>query len=594
MFQFIRDLKNVANAQSTPPTNIVTNKELSTTKCFSLIPMHVYVTWYTLDLPPHMRRNYDRLRHNDPEMTFHLYDDSMCRQFIVNHFPVETVYAYDHLRPGAYRADLWRYCVLYIHGGIYLDCKYACCTGFKLSALTGREYWVRDTFYRNIEHGIYNALMVSFPKNRVCKRAIDDITFYVANKIHFENSELRLTGPHLLSRYFTQPEILEFPFYFDEPRKKICRNDGIDILEIYPEYFTEKHNGGQKPLYFQQWNSRNVYKYRSLAPYLRTQWQRTETQMFQNIPFHASNLYVQPLPAKVRQGLGIDAHYFVILRWINYQYKENGSKVQVPKKWLSRNSYFYLDANFHSVSPELFFHESSPNLADIRTCYFNDTFYYIGSISERQTTNQTCAPFQLPPPNQQENNDNQVAILPLRTILPTMYDTHLDRRQEKNWSFVTYLDELHVVYHWYPLQVGKIDEKNASFSLVFIHYDVPYFFKNARGTSNATYYKEEIWFLLHKSQAFYINAQDICYRYSHFFAVFDKHTFAFLRHSEEFVFHDSDERTVEFCMTLHILTGNDGADDQILFAHSYLDKVATISTMSMNHANDALQWFVRT
>jgi hypothetical protein len=557
-----------------------------------------------------MQRNYDRLRQNDPEMTFHLYDDSMCRQFIADHFSVETVYAYDQLRPGAYRADLWRYCVLYIYGGIYLDCKYACCNGFKLSLLTDGEYWVRDTFHRNIEHGVYNGLMLSFPKNPVCKRAIDDITDYVANKIHFENSEVRLTGPHLLSRYFTQPEIIEFPFYFDEPRKKICRNDGSDILEIYPEYFTEKNNGGQKPSYFHQWNSRNVYKYRSLAPYLRVQWQRTETQMFQNIPFHASNLYVQPLPAKVRQRMdGIDAHYFVILRWINYQYKENGCKVTIPPKWLSRNSYFYLDANFHSVSHECFFHHAemdqymirklpdslSIGLEDIRTYYFNDTLYYIGSLLDkiRRTTAQSSSPFELPP-TQQEKND-QVAILPERTILPTMYDTNLDRRQEKNWAFVTYLDELHVVYHWYPLQVGKIDEMNASFSLVFIHYDVPDFFKNARGTSSGTYYKEEIWFLLHKSQAFFINNHDICCRYSHFFAVFDKHTFAFLRHSEEFVFHDSDERTVEFCMSMHMLPGNnDGADDQILFAHSYLDKVATISTMSMNHANDSLRWFVRT
>ena len=28
---------------------------------------------------------------------------------------------------------------------------------------------------------------------------------------------------------------------------------------------------------------------------------------------------------------------------------------------------------------------------------------------------------------------------------------------EKNWAFVNYKNQLHVVYNWYPLQIGKIN-----------------------------------------------------------------------------------------------------------------------------------------
>ena len=34
----------------------------------------------------------------------------MCRDFIQKHFNMETLWAFDKLKPGAYKADLWRYC----------------------------------------------------------------------------------------------------------------------------------------------------------------------------------------------------------------------------------------------------------------------------------------------------------------------------------------------------------------------------------------------------------------------------------------------------------------------------------------------------
>lgn len=37
------------------------------------------------------------------------------------HFPAEVKEAYDDLIPGAFKADLFRYCVLFIYGGVYAD-----------------------------------------------------------------------------------------------------------------------------------------------------------------------------------------------------------------------------------------------------------------------------------------------------------------------------------------------------------------------------------------------------------------------------------------------------------------------------------------
>jgi len=52
---------------------------------------------------------------------YKFYTDDDMREFLVTHFPSEVVEAYDALLPGAFKADLFRYCALLIHGGLYAD-----------------------------------------------------------------------------------------------------------------------------------------------------------------------------------------------------------------------------------------------------------------------------------------------------------------------------------------------------------------------------------------------------------------------------------------------------------------------------------------
>ena len=54
----------------------------------------------------------------------YLFNDDACREFLAMTFPTDVVYAYDRLIPTAFKADLWRYCILYMFGGVYMDIKY--------------------------------------------------------------------------------------------------------------------------------------------------------------------------------------------------------------------------------------------------------------------------------------------------------------------------------------------------------------------------------------------------------------------------------------------------------------------------------------
>ena len=86
----------------------------------SVIPLDIYQTWFTKELPPKMRERVELLKAQNPRFNHHLFDDNDCREFIKTHFKPDVLDAYDKLIPGAYKADLWRLCVLFINGGIYM------------------------------------------------------------------------------------------------------------------------------------------------------------------------------------------------------------------------------------------------------------------------------------------------------------------------------------------------------------------------------------------------------------------------------------------------------------------------------------------
>ena len=83
------------------------------------IPKYVFQTWKEKQISKDMRQTILELRNRHKDYEFYLYDDEMCRDFIIQHFDDDVLNAFDSLIPGAYKADLWRYCVLYIWRCIY-------------------------------------------------------------------------------------------------------------------------------------------------------------------------------------------------------------------------------------------------------------------------------------------------------------------------------------------------------------------------------------------------------------------------------------------------------------------------------------------
>ena len=227
----------------------------------SIIPLNLYTCWHTKELPPLMEKNYILLVENNPEFTHYLYDENDCREFIKNNFPIDVYNSYNKLIPCAYKADLWRYCVLYINGGVYVDIKYSCTNGFKFIALTEKEHFVRD----RPESCIYNALIVTLPKNEILLKCINQIVENVKN-IYYGENPLYITGPALLGRFFEYDQIKNLKLYFNNSfiehklnEYYIIYGDGI-ILKFFNEYRQEQSKYQKNKHYDTLWNEKKVYR----------------------------------------------------------------------------------------------------------------------------------------------------------------------------------------------------------------------------------------------------------------------------------------------------------------------------------------------
>ena len=87
-----------------------------------LVPRIVHQTWFEAVTPakyPNMSRLIESWRRSGWEYNF--WDDASAAEFLSVHFPPEVREAYDAIIPGAFKADLFRYCVLLIKGEVYAD-----------------------------------------------------------------------------------------------------------------------------------------------------------------------------------------------------------------------------------------------------------------------------------------------------------------------------------------------------------------------------------------------------------------------------------------------------------------------------------------
>ena len=303
-FRIFFSIESDKNLIYEPDTVLISSRTRKVKRKAIPVPLTIYQTWKTKDLPPKMKECVEKLKSDNPEFDHHLYDDNDCRQFIKSNYDSDVLNAYDSLLPGAYKSDLWRYCILYKKGGIYLDIKFQCEPGFKLLEMALEDetfvldrmfinpYLTIDPFlkllntpdlyektkdmidknqWKKKEVGIYNAVIATVPENPVIFKCILQIVKNVKNNYYGFNA-LYPTGPGLLSqKYFERnykSKVNKFK-YFNSIEGTYITNKNRKVLSHYPEYRNEQSlvtnaNPKKNTYYLNLWKMKDIYLVKEL------------------------------------------------------------------------------------------------------------------------------------------------------------------------------------------------------------------------------------------------------------------------------------------------------------------------------------------
>lgn len=178
----------------------------------SAIPSVVYVTSYETELRGDLKRFWDANRaFFPPGVCLDYYNDrqldssaSKLSASLEERGVVSGAYeAFRNLRPGAYRADLWRYMKLWADGGVYIDAK--------IKLLRNLSDWIRFDLagplhlVRDWGPGrLFNAIMAAAPGNPMLAQVIRFVVGQVRAKVYHgelpgRSGSLAITGPIALA-----------------------------------------------------------------------------------------------------------------------------------------------------------------------------------------------------------------------------------------------------------------------------------------------------------------------------------------------------------------------------------------------------------
>jgi len=90
------------------------------------IPKIIYQTYKTHNLPLEAKKCHIGWKDLNRDYEVKLFDDNDIYNYLKDHFNYDMLDFYNNLHIGVMKADLWRYCILKTHGGIYSDIDSIC------------------------------------------------------------------------------------------------------------------------------------------------------------------------------------------------------------------------------------------------------------------------------------------------------------------------------------------------------------------------------------------------------------------------------------------------------------------------------------
>ena len=229
------------------------------------IPAVLYKTGPHHDPPPDIQKLFKKIKLDNPKYKIIYYNDQQARDFIKNNFSKDILNAYDNLIPGSYKADLFRYCILYKNGGIYGDLSQTYLVPLRQLVNRNNDILVliRDrlisSFPKIFKHGIQISFMAAQPKLPIFLRVIDKIVENVKTK-NYGTNPVDVTGPCLFRRILDKEDI-PYRIELELNRDYIENiNTGQKVIKTKLKNHDKLIKKTSKNAYHEAWYKKKIFK----------------------------------------------------------------------------------------------------------------------------------------------------------------------------------------------------------------------------------------------------------------------------------------------------------------------------------------------
>lgn len=178
------------------------------------IPNIIYRTHKTKDVcEPMYQACHKKWIELNPDYSLIWYDNKECDNYLEDLIYSKDIFlssninrilnCYKKIKPGSFKADIWRLIILYDKGGIYVDSYASPFVSIEkmLNSINSINdislITVRDCVCNGIDNGIHNGFIMSTPRNSHIKNYILKILENIENN-YYGNHCLEVTGPILM------------------------------------------------------------------------------------------------------------------------------------------------------------------------------------------------------------------------------------------------------------------------------------------------------------------------------------------------------------------------------------------------------------
>lgn len=167
---------------------------------------------------------------NNPEYTVYYFDDKDCQLFMESLGDDRLLNAYNKLIPTAYKADLWRICILRKYGGIYMDYAHRALVSYDEIIGDSTEIYSKDCTIDGWQYGIYNAFICSTSDTKILNKIVELILQNVENNSYGRNC-LDITSCQVLANAYNSLRNYENYKFIEVGDIVKLRHDFIDKNE---------------------------------------------------------------------------------------------------------------------------------------------------------------------------------------------------------------------------------------------------------------------------------------------------------------------------------------------------------------------------